>query len=135
MTIQVSIKSSSGLVVVEVDSTKTIADIKKLAIERDASISSTKLILENKSLDDDKTLIDYNINQDITLTAQRTEPTVTGSPAKRTRKRCSFKACISAPLRGVGDCGFCEGHFCSRHRLLEQHDCIGLQNCKQQLHE
>ncbi|KAK9482858.1 hypothetical protein V1527DRAFT_485339 [Lipomyces starkeyi] len=55
-----------------------------------------------------------------------------GGPAK---KRCSFKSCSSAPLRIVGDCSFCDGHFCAKHRLLEEHKCTGLQDCKQQLHE
>ncbi|KAK9324405.1 ubiquitin-related domain-containing protein [Lipomyces orientalis] len=55
-----------------------------------------------------------------------------GGPAK---KRCSFKSCTSAPLRIVGDCSFCDGHFCAKHRLLEDHKCTGLQDCKQQLHE
>ncbi|KAK9467148.1 ubiquitin-related domain-containing protein [Lipomyces arxii] len=51
------------------------------------------------------------------------------------KKRCSLKSCTSAPLRIVGDCSFCEGHFCAKHRLLEDHKCTGLQDCKQQLHE
>ncbi|KAK9379423.1 ubiquitin-related domain-containing protein [Kockiozyma suomiensis] len=55
-----------------------------------------------------------------------------GGPSK---KRCSFKTCSSTPLRIVGDCSFCDGHFCAKHRLLEDHKCTGLQNCKQQLHD
>ncbi|ANB15820.1 Tmc1p [Sugiyamaella lignohabitans] len=104
---------------------------------------------DTTSLDDDnKTLDDYHIPTNSTLyfassldsQASLASPspapsTASSSPAKKSRKRCTFKSCISAPLRGVGDCVFCEGHFCSKHRLLEQHDCVGLQNCKQQLHE
>jgi predicted nucleic acid binding AN1-type Zn finger protein len=35
----------------------------------------------------------------------------------------------------VGDCSFCEGHFCGKHRLLESHKCSGLEDCKKQSHE
>lgn len=71
------------------------------------------------------------------LTSLTSQPTTITKPAaaKRNKKRCSAKNCISAPLRYVGDCQFCNGRFCSKHRLLEQHDCINLQNCKQQLYE
>jgi predicted nucleic acid binding AN1-type Zn finger protein len=42
--------------------------------------------------------------------------------------RCSFKECKDAAQRIVGDCAFCEGHFCGRHRLLEDHQCQGLED-------
>jgi hypothetical protein len=42
--------------------------------------------------------------------------------------RCSFKECKDAAQRIVGDCGFCEGHFCAKHRLLEDHKCTGLED-------
>jgi hypothetical protein len=116
-----------------VDPTSKINEIKKLANEQDSSIQTAHLVYDSKPLDDSKSLRDYNINTNATLHISTVSGVVT--TPKRSRKRCSHKSCISAPLRGVGDCGFCQGHFCSKHRLLEQHDCIGLQNCKQQLHE
>lgn len=51
------------------------------------------------------------------------------------KNRCNFKECPSASQRIVGDCGFCKGHFCSKHRLLEDHRCEGLEDCKKQSHE
>jgi predicted nucleic acid binding AN1-type Zn finger protein len=51
------------------------------------------------------------------------------------RARCTFKDCPSAAQRIVGDCGFCKGQFCSKHRLLEDHKCDGLEDCKKQSHE
>lgn len=58
------------------------------------------------------------------------------APKKKTKKnRCSFKSCSSAPLRLVGDCGHCQGKFCAKHRLLEDHYCQGLQFCKDSAHE
>ncbi|KAI1380791.1 hypothetical protein F4677DRAFT_441124 [Hypoxylon crocopeplum] len=44
------------------------------------------------------------------------------------KPRCTFKECKSAAQRIVGDCGFCEGHFCAKHRLLEDHKCSGLED-------
>ncbi|KAH0435839.1 an1-type zinc finger protein [Colletotrichum camelliae] len=49
--------------------------------------------------------------------------------------RCTFKQCKDAAQRIVGDCGFCNGHFCGKHRLLEDHKCDGLEDCKKQSHE
>lgn len=42
--------------------------------------------------------------------------------------RCSFKECSQPAQRIVGDCGFCNGHYCARHRLLEDHKCEGLED-------
>ncbi|KAI2638844.1 hypothetical protein GGS26DRAFT_587615 [Hypomontagnella submonticulosa] len=44
------------------------------------------------------------------------------------KPRCTFKECKSAAQRIVGDCGFCDGHFCAKHRLLEDHKCSGLED-------
>ncbi|KAI8963747.1 hypothetical protein F5Y11DRAFT_136964 [Daldinia sp. FL1419] len=44
------------------------------------------------------------------------------------KPRCTFKECRSAAQRIVGDCGFCDGHFCAKHRLLEDHKCSGLED-------
>lgn len=51
------------------------------------------------------------------------------------RIKCSFKECKDAAQRIVGDCAFCEGHYCGKHRLLEDHKCEGLENCKKEAHE
>jgi hypothetical protein len=42
--------------------------------------------------------------------------------------RCSFEGCKTPAQRIVGDCGFCQGHFCSNHRLLEDHKCQNLED-------
>ena len=47
------------------------------------------------------------------------------------RVRCTMPDCKDAAQRIVGDCSFCPGRFCSRHRLLESHACPGLEDCKQ----
>ncbi|KAM0272871.1 hypothetical protein ACHAQH_008557 [Verticillium albo-atrum] len=47
-------------------------------------------------------------------------------PAKKIR--CTANDCRDAAQRIVGDCGFCQGHFCGKHRLLEDHKCSGLED-------
>jgi predicted nucleic acid binding AN1-type Zn finger protein len=49
--------------------------------------------------------------------------------------RCSAKDCKDRAQPIVGDCGFCPGHFCSKHRQLESHKCEGLEDCKKESHE
>ncbi|KAI1502887.1 hypothetical protein F5X99DRAFT_407693 [Biscogniauxia marginata] len=53
------------------------------------------------------------------------------------KPRCTFKECKSAAQRIIGDCGFCDGHYCAKHRLLEDHKCTGLEDvqCKKESHE
>ncbi|OGE56247.1 hypothetical protein PENARI_c003G10722 [Penicillium arizonense] len=50
------------------------------------------------------------------------------------KPRCNFKECKEAAQRIVGDCSFCAGHFCSKHRMLEAHSCSGLEDCKKESH-
>lgn len=43
-------------------------------------------------------------------------------PKKKSKKLCQYKNCTS-PHSIIGDCSFCFKKFCTRHRLLESHDC------------
>lgn len=45
--------------------------------------------------------------------------------------RCTAKDCKDPAQRIVGDCGFCAGHFCGKHRLLESHACAGLATARE----
>ncbi|KAK3988311.1 AN1-type zinc finger protein TMC1 [Cladorrhinum sp. PSN332] len=47
-------------------------------------------------------------------------------PAKKIR--CSLENCRAVAQRISGDCDFCKGHYCSNHRLLEDHRCQGLED-------
>ncbi|KAF5485604.1 AN1-type zinc finger protein TMC1 [Colletotrichum fructicola] len=69
------------------------------------------------------------------LTIQPTSPTPQPPNMPQKKIRCTFKECKDAAQRIVGDCGFCNGHFCGKHRLLEDHKCDGLEDCKKQSHE
>lgn len=66
---------------------------------------------------------------------QTPKKTKSKSRSKSKSKKCSFSTCTSTPLRMVGDCQFCQGKFCSKHRLLESHDCKGLKTCKDKCYE
>ena len=57
------------------------------------------------------------------------------SKSKSKSKKCFFDHCTSNQLRMVGDCQFCQGKFCSKHRLLENHNCSGLKICKDKSYE
>lgn len=54
---------------------------------------------------------------------------------KRKKDRCHYNKCGCAVLKFIGDCQFCEGSFCSKHRLMENHSCNGLHSCKEQMHQ
>merc|ERR1711977_756315 len=69
----------------------------------------------------------YNVTRESTL--HMALPIRGGAPKKI---RCNFKDCRDAAQRIVGDCGFCQGHFCGKHRMLESHACPGLEDCKQE---
>ncbi|KAI4201475.1 MAG: hypothetical protein LQ350_003234 [Teloschistes chrysophthalmus] len=56
-------------------------------------------------------------------------------PNKNMKTRCTFKDCKEPAQRIVGDCSFCQGHFCGKHRMLEDHRCSGLEDCKKESHE
>lgn len=73
-----------------------------------------------------------------TTTATET-PTSTASstprsstPAKKSRKpRCTKDGCNALAQPIVGDCGFCQKRFCGKHRMLESHNCEGLEDARQ----
>ncbi|KAG5358447.1 AN1-type zinc finger protein [Yarrowia sp. B02] len=118
---------------VTMDGSNTIKTVKEYLHERDTALSSSTidLVYGGQSLDDTKTIDELDLDaKTVNVVSRCSAP----NPTKK-KKRCSFKGCSSAPLRMVGDCSFCDGKFCSTHRLLEQHNCSGLQSCKDQLHE
>ncbi|EEB08958.1 zf-AN1 type zinc finger protein [Schizosaccharomyces japonicus yFS275] len=61
------------------------------------------------------------------------------APASRPKaggkKRCSLATCNRLAQRMVGDCMYCKGHFCSAHRLLEDHRCASLAELRASEHE
>ena len=49
--------------------------------------------------------------------------------------RCHFKDCKEKAQPIVGECGFCNERYCGKHRLLESHECSGLEDCKDEARE
>lgn len=91
-----------------------------------------KIVYSGKKLEDEKTLTEVSISDNATVYLMSC---VTARRRSNTKRKCSASRCTSQPLRMVGDCQYCSGKFCSKHRLLENHNCIGLQRCKEQYHE
>ncbi|GAV52679.1 hypothetical protein ZYGR_0AG06700 [Zygosaccharomyces rouxii] len=51
------------------------------------------------------------------------------------KNKCYFDKCTSPASKFIGDCNFCKGHYCSKHRLMENHACEGLTSCKETMHK
>ena len=62
-------------------------------------------------------------------TGARTPSSTT--PRKSHKPRCSKAGCKAAAQPIVGDCGFCQKRFCGKHRMLESHNCEGLEDARQ----
>jgi predicted nucleic acid binding AN1-type Zn finger protein len=43
---------------------------------------------------------------------------------------CNFADCKKKQALLVGDCKYCDKHFCGTHRLPESHKCEELEKCK-----
>ena len=46
--------------------------------------------------------------------------------------KCDLDGCNDRSVMLVGDCKWCKHHFCSRHRIPENHSCSGMQSCRQE---
>merc|ERR1712000_137905 len=61
-------------------------------------------------------------------------PTTSGAatPTKKksNKPRCSKGGCKAPAQPIVGDCGFCQKRFCGKHRMLESHNCEGLEDAR-----
>ena len=115
--------------------TTTISTLRQLlALRTSLPLSSLRLTHAGRHLTTtlaDPTLASLNIISNSTL--ELTLPVRGGMPPKKVR--CTFKDCKDAAQRIIGDCGFCSGHFCGKHRMLEDHKCSGLEDCKKESHE
>ncbi|CAB4256281.1 similar to Saccharomyces cerevisiae YOR052C Nuclear protein of unknown function [Maudiozyma barnettii] len=86
-----------------------------------------------------------NVTQQQSTPKENTTTTTSTSSAKRIIKKSSNKKkrknvcymdnCSNAALKFIGDCNFCHGHYCSKHRIMENHKCTGLDSCKEQMHK
>ncbi|TID15448.1 hypothetical protein CANINC_004414 [Pichia inconspicua] len=106
-------------------------------------ITNPNLLIHLTSINDDlppkDDSSDFAISDDINDTIisinSKSGKTKSKSRSKSKSKKCSFLNCTSTPLRMVGDCQHCQGKFCSKHRLLESHNCKGLKIYKDKCYE
>lgn len=138
---------------VTIPNNSTVEDLRNSA--KVACPSFTKLPVDFKLIHNGeklspyyKALSDFKMNEEptvILMSNGSSTPTLTPTnsiltpqpaPKKKTKKnKCSFTGCSLASLRLVGDCSHCQGKFCAKHRLLEDHLCSGLQFRKDAAHE
>ncbi|KAK4936986.1 hypothetical protein LTR66_009733 [Elasticomyces elasticus] len=129
-TTQVFIKNIAGdTFPLQVPRSTTIATLKSLlAIRTNLPPRELRLVHAGRHITDpDSTLSDHAIGNESTL--HLALPIRGGAPKKI---RCQAKDCRDAAQRIVGDCGFCQGHFCGKHRMLESHSCAGLQSAREE---
>lgn len=130
---QIFVKNVAGnTIALSLPPSTSIATVKNLlALRTNLPLDDLRLVFAGKHLSDsDSTLADYAVSRESTL--HLALPLRGGIPKKI---RCGHKACKEVAARIIGDCGFCNGHFCNKHRLLESHDCKGLEDCKKESHE
>ncbi|MCJ1390581.1 hypothetical protein MMC18_003441 [Xylographa bjoerkii] len=135
-TLPIFVKLLSGEVIpLTLPPTTTIATLRQLlSLRTSMPPSNLRLLHAGRHLTTttaDPTLVSLNILPNSTL--ELTAPVRGGMPPRKVR--CTFKDCKDAAQRIVGDCGFCSGHFCGKHRMLEDHKCSGLEDCKKESHE
>ncbi|KAI9747557.1 MAG: hypothetical protein M4579_007438 [Chaenotheca gracillima] len=133
-TIQIFVRNVTGdIIPLTVPSSLSVSNLLNLlSVRSSIDPSDLRVIHAGKHLSDpSSTLADYAIQRESTL--HLVFPLRGGMPPKR--QRCTFKDCRDAAQRIVGDCGFCKGHFCGKHRLLEDHKCDGLEDCKKESHD
>jgi len=135
-TMQIFVKNVAGTstIPLTLPANTTISTLLTLLAVRTNLSPSTdlRLVHAGKHLSSTSTSLSaYGITENSTL--HMALPLRGGMPPKKIR--CSFKQCKDAAQRIVGDCGFCNGHFCGKHRLLEDHKCEGLEDCKKESHE
>ncbi|CZR53091.1 related to ubiquitin [Phialocephala subalpina] len=132
-TMQIFVKNVSGdTFPITVPQDLTIQNLTTLlSIRTSLPESDLRLVYAGKHLSSSSTLAEHNINKEATL--HLAVPLRGGMPPKKIR--CTYKDCKEGAQRIIGDCGFCQGHFCGKHRLLEDHKCDGLEDCKKESHD
>jgi len=134
--IQIFVKNVAGNTIpLSIPPTTTISTLKSLiALRTNQQPSELRLVHAGKHLSPSSTLSSNNILPETTLhlalplRGGAKKPTC--DYKKSTPDKCKEKI---PPI--IGDCGFCGGHFCSKHRLLESHNCPNLEDCKKESHE
>merc|ERR1712072_67849 len=128
-TMQIFVKNVAGdTFPITIPQTTSVGTLRSLlALRTTPPENDLRLVFAGRHLSPAEPLSAYNVARESTL--HMALPIRGGAPKKI---RCNFKDCRDAAQRIVGDCGFCQGHFCGKHRMLESHACPGLEDCKQE---
>ena len=115
---------------------KDIGDLEQsfsnLSIEAEAtnpltpSSASSPMLLEEDAMDLDQPFTQLSLSSPPTPPPQP-DPVKKSKPKRPT---CAIKGCKGRLLTIAGDCDECKKSFCSKHRLLESHDCPGLEKVR-----
>ncbi|KAK5700284.1 hypothetical protein LTR17_023041 [Elasticomyces elasticus] len=128
-TMQIFVQDVAGetfpLTIPESTSVSTLR--KLLALRTNLPENDLRIVYAGKHLSPSDSLASCNVSRESTL--HMALPIRGGAPKKI---RCNAKECKDVAQRIVGDCGFCQGHFCGKHRMLESHECKGLESAKQE---
>jgi len=120
-----NLKTAFSITVPRSTSVSTLRSL--LALRTNLPESELRVVFAGRHLQPSESLSSYNITRESTL--HMALPMRGGAPKKI---RCGAKDCKDPAQRIVGDCGFCQGHFCGKHRMLESHNCPGLEDCKKE---
>lgn len=149
---QVVVNTSGGKsITLKVQPSDTVANLLEFLQASTTTLpTGSQLVLAGKQLEPTATVGELQLTESSTLnlfTPSSEEPTDasqpsapsstttsgTSTPTKRksNKPRCTKQGCKSLAQPIVGDCGFCEKRFCAKHRMLESHNCSGLQDARQ----
>ncbi|EMD00270.1 hypothetical protein BAUCODRAFT_62708 [Baudoinia panamericana UAMH 10762] len=128
-TMQIFVKTVAGdTFPITIPQSTSVGTLRALcALRTNIPETDLRIVYAGKHLSLSERLTACNVTQDSTL--HMALPLRGGAPKKI---RCGAKDCKDAAQRIVGDCGFCQGHFCGKHRMLESHNCPGLEDCKKE---
>ena len=103
---------------------------------KEMPIDKDKFNSNNNSINITKKIEKKSSSLNIMIKGNGIKQVKIASSKKRSKKNvCFYPKCTKPIAKFIGDCDFCNGHFCSSHRLMESHNCRGLDTCKEQSHQ
>jgi len=113
----------------------TVELVKKSLQDSEGIAADSHRILagEGKELEDGAKLADCGVLSGETLhVAAKVRDPVAPAPKKNV---CAVGGCNAKVVKIVGQCRYCQGGYCAKHRLPEAHLCVEMQSCRQASHD